>query len=159
MVIVIGGCVLLLVCLFFIVRPCSAISVPKHAHDYACELFELNPNRTRFLNLDLAGVKGKPYIMNHVVGVPDCVCKTKWRDTRVILVGEVKGRKAYNRPRNYEIYQLQMYMAMVAKKHRTKVVGVLAYKDGIIEVAFDQRIVDDMMMKRSECRSFINKIQ
>lgn len=147
----------IILCLVFIVRPAKSVNVPAHAKKYACQVFQLPVERTRFLNLDMANVKGKPYYFKGVVGVPDCVCTSQWRGSRVTIVGEAKGRKSYNKPRKFEIYQLQMYMAMVADKHRGRIIGLLAYKDGVIEVPYSKDIVQEMLSQRRLCKTFLSQ--
>lgn len=149
------GCLLLL--LVVILRSSKSVNVPPRAKEYACQVFQLPVDSTRFLNLDMANVKGKPYYFKGVVGIPDCVCISKWRGSRVTIVGEAKGRKSYNKPRKFEIYQLQMYMAMVANKQRGQIIGLLAYKDGVIEVPYSKVIVQEMLSQRSSCKTFLSQ--
>jgi|AntRauTorckE5430_2_1112549.scaffolds.fasta_scaffold02754_7 hypothetical protein len=147
----------LILVLVFVIRSPKSVNVPPRAKDYACQVFQLPLARTRFLNLDMANVKGSPYYFKGIVGVPDCVCTSQWRGSPVTIVGEAKGRKSYNKPRKFEVYQLQMYMAMVADKHRGKIIGLLAYKDGVIEVPYSKEIVQEMLSQRRACKAFLSQ--
>lgn len=112
--------------------------------------FGLSPSRYEILSSDLGKHKTRKTLRrNGVNGIPDAIFKSL--RGKVIVIGELKARKARGMVKYHEFYQLTLYMGHAASLNPGfEVKGVLAYSDGHFDLAYDPDVYNALMGLRSE---------
>jgi hypothetical protein len=143
------GLILLGLALYFLLKAKAPAQIFK--------LFQLNEALHDLVCSDLGS--GHPRRRIYAMGVggePDAIFKVK-RSGRII-VGEFKNRKHKGVVRRREFYQVHLYMGLAAINFKTQdVVGLLAFNDQCIEIAYDHELFEALIGLRSEVLSSMYK--
>lgn len=113
-------------------------------------LFKLSPANYELVSSDLG--KGHPRRRVGGFGLggePDAIFKGK--STGQIVVGEYKNRKYKGTVRLREFFQVQLYLGLARVNFDSQnVVGILAFNDGLVQIAYDQEVFQALVGLRGE---------
>ncbi|MGE8066139.1 hypothetical protein [Pseudomonas sp. NPDC089569] len=121
------------------------------------QLFRLSEVLHELVGSDLG--RGHPRRRIGALGVggePDAIFRVK--RSGQIIIGEYKNRKYKGYVRRREFYQVTLYLGLAAINFKTQdVVGLLAYNDQCIEIAYDQELFEALIGLRREVLTSMHK--
>jgi hypothetical protein len=120
-------------------------------------LFNLSEGKYELVSSDLG--KGHPRRRLGGFGLggePDAIFKGK--RTGQIVVGEYKNRKHKGLVRRREFFQVQLYLGLIRESFGTQnVVGILAFNDGLVQIAYDHEVFLALVGLRGEVLTSLQK--
>jgi len=121
-----------------------ALSPPRAKR--ICKEFGLDPKTHKLLGDDLGQKRGRIFLRaDGVVGVPDAVFRDTAHDS--LVIGEAKSRRFRGHIKDYERFQLILYMGASRRKFRNaSVAGVFRFGCGsTIAMPFDEAVYRELI--------------
>lgn len=111
------------------------------------DLFNLPASRYELYSTDLGGEKPKRLSAYGVAGNPDAI----FVNSKEVVIGERKSRRAGSQPTHYEIFQVVIYMGLAMHKWpRHKIHARICYANKVLKVNHNPTLFSKLIGLREE---------